>query len=162
MGSPTSSALETVVASDARITALQLEVELLEADAEGSTADAAALPPAPASQQTSPHLQPPPAGATGGGEPSSMVSELRQEIAKLSLEDKAARLAEAYEDLDVLVSKTSPHKFALWLSEKCQHVAVCAHQEGCRIPISMDKDERGENPWAVHAIDDTAVHALFP
>ncbi|CAN0095335.1 unnamed protein product [Pylaiella littoralis] len=102
MGSPTSSALETVVASDARITALQLEVELLEADAEGSTADAAALPPAPASQQTSPHLQPPPAGATGGGEPSSMVSELRQEIAKLSLEDKAARLAEAYEDLDVL------------------------------------------------------------
>lgn len=127
VGSPTVSALGTVVASDSRITALQLEVELLEADAEGPTA-AAALPPAPASQQApipkgggggdskaSPHPHPhppapPPSGGNGGEEPSFMMSELRQEIAKLSLEQKAARLVEVYEDLDVLV-KTKPHMY---------------------------------------------------
>lgn len=31
------------------------------------------------------------------------MSELQREIDELSLEEKAARLAEAYEDLDVLV-----------------------------------------------------------
>lgn len=79
---------------------------MLEADAEGSTAadDAAALPPAPASQPP----QPPPTGANGGGQPSLMMSELREEILKLSLEEKAARLAEVYEDLDVLVKRNKP------------------------------------------------------
>lgn len=35
-----------------------------------------------------------------------MMSELQKEIAGLSLEDKAARLAEVYEDLDLLVKRS--------------------------------------------------------
>ncbi|CAM9816469.1 unnamed protein product [Ectocarpus sp. 12 AP-2014] len=98
-GSPSVSALQTVVASDARITVLQREAEYLEADAEG----ASAAPPLPGggTKASPPHPQPP--APRGGGE-SFVVSELQNEIAKLTLEEKAARLAEVYEDLDVLAS----------------------------------------------------------
>lgn len=87
-GSPTTSALETVVNADERVTAVRREIELLEADSEGADAAAsAAHPPLP---------------PTVGGEQTAVI-ELQREIAKLSLEEKATRLAEAYEDLDVLV-----------------------------------------------------------
>lgn len=99
-GSPTKSALETVVTSDRRITDLQREVELLEAE-DADNADAT-----PSRHQT------PPASQGGGGvkreEESFAVTEVRREIAKLSLEEKGTRLAEAYEDLDVLVRYTTP------------------------------------------------------
>lgn len=49
------------------------------------------------------------------------MSELQREIDGLSLEDKAARLAEAYEDLDVLVRTGAP-----WLlSERYITPCVC-------------------------------------
>lgn len=71
------------------MTAVQREIELLEADGEGADAAVAADPPLPPT--------------VGGEQDHAAVMELQREIAKLSLEEKAARLAEAYEDLDVLV-----------------------------------------------------------
>lgn len=106
-GSPTTSALETVVASDERITLIQREIELLEADAEGGASAAPTEAGAMvAGSKSSAHPRPPAppsAAAGGGGAPSLAMSELQREIAELSLEDQASRLAEAYEDLDVLV-----------------------------------------------------------
>ncbi|CAN0009327.1 unnamed protein product, partial [Ectocarpus fasciculatus] len=108
-GSPSVSALQTVVASDARITVLQREAELLEVDAEGTSA----APPVPGDETKAspphPHPPAPPANGGGGGD-SFMMSELQKEIAKLTLEEKAARLAEVYEDLDVLASPIDAHE----------------------------------------------------
>eukprot|EP00903_Cladosiphon_okamuranus_P015062 g13935.t1 len=92
-GSPTASALETVVTSDERINLLQREIELLEADADGAANPAP--PEAGGASKSSAHSQPPVPPAAG-------MSQLQREIDDLSLEEKATRLAEAYEDLDML------------------------------------------------------------
>lgn len=127
------SALQTVVASDARITVLQREAELLEADAEG----ASAAPPLPGGE---PKASPPPPAPRGGGE-SFMVSELQNEIAKLSLEEKAARLAEVYEDLDVLASSIMLPRMFL-SPEICRYAGERERE--------TERDKQGERKRQTH------------
>ena len=153
-GSPTASALETVIASDERIAFLQREIELLEADAEGAT-------PGPreagdASNSSAPP-QPPAPPASGAGAPLLAMSELHREIDELSLEEKAARLAEAYEDLDVLVRAegrcVKRDAFGFWalkpqLAEHCGVLRGVRHRDGWRCEASVSR-WRPRQPLAV-------------
>ncbi|CAM9959517.1 unnamed protein product [Sphacelaria rigidula] len=89
-GSPTKSALKMVVNSDVRLTALQREAEILEAEAEESAA-------------TNP--EPPPASTGGGASAAADVTPKnppQPPTDEASIEDKVARLEEIYEELNLL------------------------------------------------------------
>ena len=110
-GSPGCNALATVMASDARLIALQQEAEVLEEDAEvpstgaahDATGEGTPRLPGPreggGDSESSPHPPVPPPSSS----PLASMAALRQEIAELSLEEKVERLEEVYEGLDVLV-----------------------------------------------------------
>lgn len=86
---------------------LQREAEILEADADGSTpaqddaVDAATSRLLPAKTGDNLNMSPRPPAAPSAAD--LAMAGLQQEISKLSVEDKVARLEEVYEDLDVLV-----------------------------------------------------------
>lgn len=93
------------MAADSRITILQREAELLEADAENTTSISAKsasleLPAAVGVGGSRPHPRPrvPPSSATSG-----LMRGLEDAVADMSMEEKVARLEEVYEDLDALV-----------------------------------------------------------
>lgn len=103
-GSPVSSALQTVIAADSRLTVLQREAELLEADAEEPSNSAQStsleLPAAVGVNGSQSHPRPPapPSPATSG-----LMRGLEEAVASMSMEEKVSRLEEVYEDLDALV-----------------------------------------------------------
>lgn len=103
-GSPTSSALETVLASDARIARLQREAEILEEDADGAANTTPAttgsrLPMAKGKSAPTSSLSPPAPPPSAAG----LMDGLREELSRLSVEEKVSRLEEVYVDLDALV-----------------------------------------------------------
>lgn len=135
-GSPTKTALETVITSDARLAAVQKEVELLEADAEESATDQSGRASSPRHAKVTPsghgNVTSPPPGGRGTTEadprppdPTSSSSRSKSSarsnppssgkarngggggdgggIEGLSVEEKAARLEEMYEELSLLV-----------------------------------------------------------